>query len=267
MGHPPAFPKTPACAISPAHDPHPHLFRCGEAARIIDSGPDGQSDNGTDPGHRHQPTAHRVILGQLADTPCRPTAPSPASLKTVPRTVFLNALHPSRPSEPTAAPTNAPSPSSTAMTTSSTPAARPGSSSPMTPKPSLPSPHALGHKSVERAVGINPRQPHRPQTGQGGCRARTNWLTRYRLAWRERPHRPGQYLPADLAAPLPGAEPRRERLGYLRKNQLANRLYEDYRHIVVACCHALNAFVADPALVTSVPNEPGHPCHDLWRLG
>ena len=39
---------------------------------------------------------------------------------------------------------------------------------------------------------------------------------------------------------------------YLRKNKLANRIYEDYRAIVDACCQAWNDFVADPALVTSV---------------
>ena len=39
---------------------------------------------------------------------------------------------------------------------------------------------------------------------------------------------------------------------YLRKNKLANRLYEDYRAIVDACCQAWNEFAADPALVTSV---------------
>ena len=53
---------------------------------------------------------------------------------------------------------------------------------------------------------------------------------------------------------------------YLRKNKLANRLYEDYRAIVDACCQAWNDFVADPARVTSVPDELGRRCHDLWRL-
>ena len=36
---------------------------------------------------------------------------------------------------------------------------------------------------------------------------------------------------------------------YLRKNKLANRLYDDYRAIVDACCQAWNDFVADPTLV------------------
>ena len=36
------------------------------------------------------------------------------------------------------------------------------------------------------------------------------------------------------------------------KNKLAQRLYDDYRAIVDACCQAWNDFVADPARVTSV---------------
>ena len=39
---------------------------------------------------------------------------------------------------------------------------------------------------------------------------------------------------------------------YLRKNKLAQRLYDDYHAIVDACCQAWNDFVADPARVTSV---------------
>ena len=42
---------------------------------------------------------------------------------------------------------------------------------------------------------------------------------------------------------------------YLRKNGLSNRLYDGYEHIVDACCRAWNAFVAKPALVTSVTNR------------
>ena len=36
------------------------------------------------------------------------------------------------------------------------------------------------------------------------------------------------------------------------KNKLANRLYEDCRAIVDACCQAWNDFVENPAVVTSV---------------
>ena len=39
---------------------------------------------------------------------------------------------------------------------------------------------------------------------------------------------------------------------YLRKNNLANRLYRDYRHIVDACCDAWNDFLAIPERVASV---------------
>ena len=39
---------------------------------------------------------------------------------------------------------------------------------------------------------------------------------------------------------------------YLRNNNLANRLYRDYRHIVDACCDAWNDFLAIPERVASV---------------
>ena len=42
---------------------------------------------------------------------------------------------------------------------------------------------------------------------------------------------------------------------YLRKNGLSNRLYDGYEHIVDACCRAWNAFVAKPALVTSITSR------------
>ena len=43
---------------------------------------------------------------------------------------------------------------------------------------------------------------------------------------------------------------------YLRKNGLSNRICDGYQHIVDACCRAWNAFVARPALVTSVTSRP-----------
>jgi len=39
---------------------------------------------------------------------------------------------------------------------------------------------------------------------------------------------------------------------YLRKNKLANRLYDTYEHIVEACCDAWNDLVAHPARITSI---------------
>jgi len=39
---------------------------------------------------------------------------------------------------------------------------------------------------------------------------------------------------------------------YLRKNKLANRLYDTYEDIVQACCDAWNDLVADPARITSI---------------
>jgi DDE superfamily endonuclease len=39
---------------------------------------------------------------------------------------------------------------------------------------------------------------------------------------------------------------------YLRKNKLANRLYETYEDIVEACCEAWNALMATPECITSI---------------
>ncbi len=42
---------------------------------------------------------------------------------------------------------------------------------------------------------------------------------------------------------------------YLRKNKLANRLYETYEEIVDACCDAWNDLVAAPTRITSIANR------------
>ena len=39
---------------------------------------------------------------------------------------------------------------------------------------------------------------------------------------------------------------------YLRKNKLANRLYETYEDIVAACCEAWNSLVAAPECIASI---------------
>jgi hypothetical protein len=39
---------------------------------------------------------------------------------------------------------------------------------------------------------------------------------------------------------------------YLRKNKLANRLYETYEDIAEACCEAWNALMATPECITSI---------------
>ena len=39
---------------------------------------------------------------------------------------------------------------------------------------------------------------------------------------------------------------------YLRKNKLANRLYESYEDIVEACCEAWNALIAIPGCISSI---------------
>jgi hypothetical protein len=61
--------------------PWPYLLLGGEAGRIIDSGSVGQRDDRTDPRHRHQPTIHWVILGEVADTAFQAAlTPDPSSI-------------------------------------------------------------------------------------------------------------------------------------------------------------------------------------------
>jgi hypothetical protein len=52
--------------------PWPDLLRRGEACRIIDGGSVCQGYDSTDPGHRHQPTTHGVILSEVANTALQP---------------------------------------------------------------------------------------------------------------------------------------------------------------------------------------------------
>ena len=42
---------------------------------------------------------------------------------------------------------------------------------------------------------------------------------------------------------------------YLRKNKLANRLYETYEAIVDACCTAWSDLMAAPARITSIADR------------
>jgi hypothetical protein len=53
---------------------------------------------------------------------------------------------------------------------------------------------------------------------------------------------------------------------YLRKNKLANRLYETYEDIVEACCDAWNSLMRCRTASHPLPQEPGQRCHNLWRL-
>jgi hypothetical protein len=45
---------------------------------------------------------------------------------------------------------------------------------------------------------------------------------------------------------------------FLRGNQLSNRVYDTYDAILDACCHAWNAFLADPERIHSVTERQGH---------
>ena len=72
-------------------------------------------------------------------------------------------------------------------------------------------------------------------------------------------HKPGDKLkvPANISLlPLPPYSPElnpAENIWqYLRQNQLANRIFENYDDIVEACCDAWNRLVAQPERITSI---------------
>ena len=72
-------------------------------------------------------------------------------------------------------------------------------------------------------------------------------------------HKPGDTLnvPANISLlPLPPHSPELNSVGniwqYLRKNQLANRVLENYDTIVQACCDAWNRLIAQPERITSI---------------
>jgi hypothetical protein len=73
-----------------------------------------------------------------------------------------------------------------------------------------------------------------------------------RLAPRQRAGGAPEPHPSAPAVLSPELNPIENVWEYLRKNQLCNRLYADYREIVDACCDAWNHFVARPELVASV---------------
>jgi len=63
---------------------------------------------------------------------------------------------------------------------------------------------------------------------------------------------PSNITPITLPPYSPELNPIENVWEYLRKNKLANRLYETYGDIVDACCEAWNAFMATPDCVASV---------------
>ena len=72
-------------------------------------------------------------------------------------------------------------------------------------------------------------------------------------------HKPGDKLkiPANISLlPLPPYSPELNPVEniwqYLRQNQLANRVFENYDAIVEACCNAWNRLVAQPERITSI---------------
>ncbi len=72
-------------------------------------------------------------------------------------------------------------------------------------------------------------------------------------------HRPGSELivPNNISLlPLPPYSPELNPVEnvwqYLRRNYLANRVFDTYTTIVDACCEAWNALVVQPDLITSI---------------
>jgi hypothetical protein len=68
-------------------------------------------------------------------------------------------------------------------------------------------------------------------------------------------------LPANISLlPLPPYSPElnpQENIWqYLRQNYLSNRVFDDYKAIVDACCHAWNSLIAQPARITSIATRP-----------
>jgi hypothetical protein len=54
---------------------------------------------------------------------------------------------------------------------------------------------------------------------------------------------------------------------YLRKNKLANRLYDTYEDIVDVCCAAWNALIEDPARITSIASRDWANVSQLLTVG
>ena len=68
---------------------------------------------------------------------------------------------------------------------------------------------------------------------------------------------PESITPVILPPYSPELNPAENVWEYLRKNKLANRLYETYEDIVEACCDAWNSLMAMPAASHPLPQEPG----------
>ena len=63
---------------------------------------------------------------------------------------------------------------------------------------------------------------------------------------------PANITPITLPPYSPELNPVENLWEYLRKNKLANRLYETYEDIVEVCCEAWNALMATPDCVASI---------------
>ena len=63
---------------------------------------------------------------------------------------------------------------------------------------------------------------------------------------------PANITPITLPPYSPELNPVENIWEYLRKNKLANRIYETYEDIVEACCEAWNALMATPECIASI---------------
>ena len=66
---------------------------------------------------------------------------------------------------------------------------------------------------------------------------------------------PENITPITLPAYSPELNPVENVWEYLRKNKLANHLYETYEDIVEACCDAWNSLIAAPDRIASIASR------------
>jgi transposase len=63
---------------------------------------------------------------------------------------------------------------------------------------------------------------------------------------------PDNVTPLILPPYSPELNPAENIWEYLRKNKLANRLYDTYEDIVDACCNAWNSLIEEPETIASI---------------
>src|ERR1700730_10291804 len=101
------------------------------------------------------------------------------------------------------------------------------------------------HRSHEQALG-------RDRQSRLAGRPRRTYPRRGRLAWQRRTHQAQKHHNHHLAGLFAGAQSVENIWEYLRKNKLANRIYETYEDIVEACCDAWRSLIAAPDRIASI---------------